>query len=286
MWSMVVFCFHTNKKELMSLGIKTLCLFDCWFSLKWSTAMFFNENKRKRLHNNRVQFPEDLVGAPTWPPFLSGCDVLWFENGEHGWHRFLNNETLVRFLDLVSNMGWLNFLSYVNTKLLGTVKQVVRLSALRSRNGTVVRAFASNRCDRILIPRLGTAFGLSLLVLWNYWTKMATNMVSNTLKPHTNANTVRGRPTLRNGSVGELYDRSLYEQTFISEHNENHWHQSLTWIINIFKFSTSDIAFLAFWLVQSISVISSYTVWPNMELIESRECLWEVKFSGTKYLPR
>ena len=33
------------------------------------------------------------------------------------------------------------------------------------------------------------------------------------------------------------------------------------------KFSTSDtgIAFLAFWLVHSISVIASYTVWPNME---------------------
>ena len=55
----------------------------CWFSLTWSTAMFFNENKRKRLHNNRVTFPEDLVGAPTWPPFLcfghqhGGRDVMW-----------------------------------------------------------------------------------------------------------------------------------------------------------------------------------------------------------------
>ena len=55
----------------------------CWFSLTWSTAMFFNENKRKRLHNNRVKFPEDLVGAPTWPPFLclghqhGGRDVMW-----------------------------------------------------------------------------------------------------------------------------------------------------------------------------------------------------------------
>ena len=55
----------------------------CWFSLTWSTAMFFNENKRKRLHNNRVKFPEDLVGAPTWPPFLclghqhGGRDVIW-----------------------------------------------------------------------------------------------------------------------------------------------------------------------------------------------------------------
>ena len=34
----------------------------------------------------------------------------------------------------------------------------------------------------------------------------------------------------------------------------------------IIKFSTSDNAFLAFWLVHSISVISSYTlVWPYME---------------------
>ena len=31
--------------------------------------MFINENKRKGLHN-RVKFPEDLVGAPTWLPFL------------------------------------------------------------------------------------------------------------------------------------------------------------------------------------------------------------------------
>ena len=58
-------------------------VFNCWFSLTWSTAMIFNENKRKRLHNNRVKFPEDLVGAPTWPPFLcfghqhGGRDVMW-----------------------------------------------------------------------------------------------------------------------------------------------------------------------------------------------------------------
>ena len=37
-------------------------------------------------------------------------------------------------------------------------------------------------------------------------------------------------------------------------------------MINIIKFSASDNAFLAFWLVHSISVISSYTlVWPYME---------------------
>ena len=51
---------------------------NCWFSLTWSTAIFFNENKRKRLHNNRVEFLEDLVGAPTWPPFLClGAPSWW-----------------------------------------------------------------------------------------------------------------------------------------------------------------------------------------------------------------
>ena len=52
-------------------------IINCWFSLTWSTAMFFNENKRKRLHNNRVKFPEDLVGAPTWPPFLCLGAPTW-----------------------------------------------------------------------------------------------------------------------------------------------------------------------------------------------------------------
>ena len=50
---------------------------NCWFSLTWPTAMFFNEDKRKRLHNNRVKFPEDLVGAPTWPPFLCLGAPTW-----------------------------------------------------------------------------------------------------------------------------------------------------------------------------------------------------------------
>ena len=41
--------------------------------------MFFNENKRKRLHNNRVQVPEDdWVGTQTWLPFLcSGAQTWW-----------------------------------------------------------------------------------------------------------------------------------------------------------------------------------------------------------------
>ena len=41
-----------------------------WFSLTWSTAMFFNENKKKHLHNNIVHFPEDWVRTPTWQPWL------------------------------------------------------------------------------------------------------------------------------------------------------------------------------------------------------------------------
>ena len=48
-----------------------------WFSLAWSTAMFFNDNKRKRLRNNRVKFLEDLVRAPTWPPFLCLGAPTW-----------------------------------------------------------------------------------------------------------------------------------------------------------------------------------------------------------------
>ena len=53
--------------------------------------------------------------------------------------------------------------------------------------------------------------------------KMArVNMISSTLKVHTNAHTVRGRPTLkdverfRNGS-NLMRDRELYERTFLSE---------------------------------------------------------------------
>ena len=61
------------------------------------------------------------------------------------------------------------------------------------------------------------------------WFKVSTHTVCNTLKQHTKyAHTVRGRPTLkdverfRNGSVRELYERHLYERTFMSEPVENH----------------------------------------------------------------
>ena len=63
----------TCVKKYKSVNIH----FYCWFSLTSSIAMFFNENKRKRLHNNRVKFLEDLVGAPTWPPFLCLGALTW-----------------------------------------------------------------------------------------------------------------------------------------------------------------------------------------------------------------
>lgn len=53
-------------------------------------------------------------------------------------------------------------------------------------------------------------------------------MISSTLKPHTNAHTVSGRPTLNvferflKGSLRGLYERSIYERRFLSEPIENH----------------------------------------------------------------
>ena len=59
--------------------------------------------------------------------------------------------------------------------------------------------------------------------------KESTNiMVSSTIKPHINAHSVCGRPTenvLENfmkGSLRGLYERSIYERTFLSEPIENH----------------------------------------------------------------
>ena len=38
---------------------------------------FSTKTKKKRLHNNKVEFPEDLVGAPTCPPFLCLGAPTW-----------------------------------------------------------------------------------------------------------------------------------------------------------------------------------------------------------------
>ena len=53
-------------------------------------------------------------------------------------------------------------------------------------------------------------------------------MISSPHKPHTNTHTVCGRPTLdvferfMKGSLRGLYERSIYERTFLSEHFKNH----------------------------------------------------------------
>ena len=39
------------------------------FSLAWPASMQIYWNKRKHLHEKRVQLPQDFLGTPTWPPF-------------------------------------------------------------------------------------------------------------------------------------------------------------------------------------------------------------------------
>ena len=43
------------------------------FSLTWPASMQIYWNKRKRLHEKRVELPEDWFGTPTWPP---SCETL------------------------------------------------------------------------------------------------------------------------------------------------------------------------------------------------------------------
>ena len=47
------------------------------FSLTWPESMLIYWNKRKRLHNKRVQLPEDWFGTPTWPPFHCFGTPIW-----------------------------------------------------------------------------------------------------------------------------------------------------------------------------------------------------------------
>ena len=42
----------------------------CWFSYMRPPFMYFNQDKSKSLHENRIQFPEDLSGTQSQPPFL------------------------------------------------------------------------------------------------------------------------------------------------------------------------------------------------------------------------
>ena len=47
------------------------------FSLTWPASMQIYWNKRKRLHEKRIQLPQDCLGTPTWPPFHSFGTPIW-----------------------------------------------------------------------------------------------------------------------------------------------------------------------------------------------------------------
>ena len=96
--------YYTYSNKLKDSSIILSGFVNCWFSLTWSTAMFFNENKRKRLHNNGDKFPEDLVGAPTWPPFLCLGAPTW-----RSW-RHVKTENKINFKYKVEKFTWFNLL--------------------------------------------------------------------------------------------------------------------------------------------------------------------------------
>ena len=47
------------------------------FSLTWPASMIVYWNKRRHLHEKRVQLPEDFLGTPTWPPFHCFGTPIW-----------------------------------------------------------------------------------------------------------------------------------------------------------------------------------------------------------------
>ena len=46
-------------------------------SITWPASMLIYWNKRKHLHEKRVQVPEDFLGTPTWPPFHCFGTPIW-----------------------------------------------------------------------------------------------------------------------------------------------------------------------------------------------------------------
>ena len=76
------FLLFSHHELLMSFIMKiAFVYFACelivGFHSRDQQPCFSTKKKRKRLHNNRVEFPEDLVEAPTWPPFLCLGALTW-----------------------------------------------------------------------------------------------------------------------------------------------------------------------------------------------------------------
>ena len=72
---MLLFCLFALFCFSLSLVLK---LQDYrMISLAWLMSKCFNQNIRKRLHKNKVQFPKDQLGLQTWPSFLYFGTPIW-----------------------------------------------------------------------------------------------------------------------------------------------------------------------------------------------------------------
>ena len=63
---------NTGESYLETLNLYLLSL-----SITWPASMLIYWNKRKHLHEKRVQVPEDFLGTPTWPPFHCFGTPIW-----------------------------------------------------------------------------------------------------------------------------------------------------------------------------------------------------------------
>ena len=76
------------------------------------------------------------------------------------------------------------------------------------------------------------------------------SMISSLLEPHTNARTICSRPTLNvfehfmKGSLCELYERSIYERTFVSEPIKNLKNHAISNELS----NVSPLTFICFYL--------------------------------------
>mgnify|MGYP007058658188 CR=1 FL=1 len=57
-----------SEMGMQNVQAKKVHFVECF--ILWLMGIYFNQNKRRLLHKNRVQFPEDSLGTPTWPPFI------------------------------------------------------------------------------------------------------------------------------------------------------------------------------------------------------------------------